>query len=99
MSGTEILLDPNNLSEDGTSSLAGYQFSKDGNYMAYFVKDRGSDWVHARLRDTKKRTDTFIDKLNWIKFSNLSWTHDNLGFFYCRYDAPADKTEMDETTG
>lgn len=99
MEDAEILLDPNNLSKDGTASLADYSFSKDGKYMAYFIKERGSDWVHARVRDTEKRADNYKDKLNWIKFSSISWTHDNLGFFYSRFDPPSDKKEMDETTG
>lgn len=26
--------------------------------------------------------------MKWIKHSSVAWTHDNLGFFYCKYDAP-----------
>src|SRR4030095_15907702 len=28
------------------------------------------------------------DHLQWVKFSRVSWTVDNLGFYYSRYDEP-----------
>lgn len=39
-----VLLDPNKLSADGTSSLKGVDFSKDGKKLAYGVSKKGSDW-------------------------------------------------------
>ena len=50
-SGGRLLLDPNTFSEDGTSSLAGYNASKDGRWLAYLVSDGGSDWSTIRLLD------------------------------------------------
>ena len=35
LSGTEVFLDPNDLSEDGTAALGSKQWSEDGRYMAY----------------------------------------------------------------
>ncbi len=37
------VLDPNNFSADGTSSLGGFSFSKNGQYLAYEVSEGGSD--------------------------------------------------------
>ena len=40
----EVFLDPNTFSEDGTTSLGGLSFSKDGNTVAYSISEGGSDW-------------------------------------------------------
>ncbi|KAJ9065455.1 hypothetical protein DSO57_1019495 [Entomophthora muscae] len=87
---------PNNLSEDGTVSLSTYSFSDDGKYFAYGTSQSGSDWVSVRIKEveTGKLLD---DKIDWIKFSSLSWTGDNKGLFYSRY--PSLASEMGAKTG
>ena len=40
----ELFLDPNKLSDDGTVSLAGMEFSEDGSLVAYMTSTGGSDW-------------------------------------------------------
>jgi prolyl oligopeptidase len=85
-----VLIDPNKLSSDGTVALSGYEVSDDGNYVAYGLSDAGSDWQSYRVRDIRTLQDT-DDVLNWIKFSGASWTNDNKGFFYSRYDEPKDQ--------
>ena len=82
-----VLIDPNKLSKDGTVSLANYTISDDGKYMAYGLSDGGSDWRTFHVRDVATGKD-LSDKLEWVKFSGASWTKDNRGFFYSRYDAP-----------
>jgi prolyl oligopeptidase len=90
-----VLLDPNQLSEDGTVALAGISISDDGKWLAYGLSTAGSDWVEYRVREVQTREDT-ADYLQWIKFSGASWTKDNLGFFYSRYDEPNDKTKLED---
>jgi prolyl oligopeptidase len=87
----EVFLDPNKLSADGTTSLAGYHFSKDNKYMAYGTSGGGSDWNTWYVMDvaTKKQ---LSDKLEWIKFSGAAWQKD--GFYYSRYDAPKSGNEL-----
>ena len=51
VAGGRLLLDPNSFSEDSTSSLAGYDASEDGRWLAYQVSDGGSDWSTIRLHD------------------------------------------------
>lgn len=81
----EVLLDPNQFSEDGSVVLAGYDVSPDQKYVGYAISRGGSDWREFFVMDlqTRKR---LPDHLQWIKFSGMAWYKD--GFFYSRYDAP-----------
>ena len=47
----EVFLDPNSFSEDGTTSLGGLSFSKDGSIVAYAISEGGSDWRKIILMD------------------------------------------------
>eukprot|EP00043_Microstomoeca_roanoka_P007851 m.75900 g.75900 ORF g.75900 m.75900 type:complete len:702 (-) comp14003_c1_seq1:49-2154(-) len=91
-----IFLDPNLLSEDGTTAVTGAAFSEDAKYMAYKISKAGSDWCTIKIRDTATGED-LPEELEWVKFSCLSWTHDNLGFFYNRYEKPG-KDNLDAGT-
>ena len=84
-----ILIDPNTWSKDGTIALAGTSFSHDGRFMAYGVAEAGSDWRTWRVIevDSRRKLD---DELKWVKFSSISWTNDNRGFFYSRFDEPSE---------
>ena len=82
----EVFLDPNKFSEDGTTSLAGLSFSKDGSMAAYSISEGGSDWRKVLVLDAVKKEiveDTLVD----IKFSGISWKG-NEGFYYSSYDKP-----------
>ena len=82
----EVFLDPNKFSADGTTSLQGIEFTKDGSLAAYQISEGGSDWRKVIVIDTKtgKMKD---DTLRDVKFSGLSWLH-NEGFYYSSYDKP-----------
>ena len=82
-----VLLDPNTLSTDGTVALSGMRESPNGRYIVYSVSASGSDWQELRVRDVDTGRDT-RDTIKWVKFSDMSWTKDNRGFFYSRYDEP-----------
>ena len=87
------LLDPNKLSEDGTVALAGWKVSEDGRYLAYGLAAAGSDWNEWKVREVASGQD-LEDHLRWVKFSGVSWTPDNKGFFYSRYDEPKEGEEL-----
>ncbi|MEQ9553206.1 MAG: prolyl oligopeptidase family serine peptidase [Coleofasciculus sp. G3-WIS-01] len=90
-----VLIDPNTLSEDGTIALSGAAMSDDGNRMAYGLSTSGSDWQEWKVRDVETGED-LSDHLQWVKFSGASWTTDNQGFFYSRYDEPNDATKLED---
>jgi len=82
----EIFLDPNTFSEDGTTSLAGVSFTKDGSLAAYAISEGGSDWRKIIVIDTdslEEEGDTLVD----VKFSGISW-YKNEGFYYSSYEQP-----------
>ncbi|WP_370634885.1 prolyl oligopeptidase family protein [Flavobacterium sp. CECT 9288] len=85
--GTEtVFLDPNTFSKDGTTSLGGLDFSKDGSKVAYAISEGGSDWRKVIIMDAITNTiieDTIVD----VKFSGVSW-RGNEGFYYSSYDKP-----------
>ncbi|PIY12369.1 MAG: S9 family peptidase [Flavobacteriaceae bacterium CG_4_10_14_3_um_filter_33_47] len=82
----EVFLDPNTFSKDGTISLGGMSFSKNGKILTYSISEGGSDWRKVIIMEveTKKIVeDTLVD----VKFSGISW-YKNEGFYYSSYDKP-----------
>jgi len=76
-----------------TVALTGAAVSEDGKLLAYGLSSAGSDWQEWRVRDIDTGRDR-DDRLEWVKFSGASWTHDGEGFFYSRYDAPEKASRM-----
>ncbi|HWK58514.1 MAG TPA: prolyl oligopeptidase family serine peptidase [Parapedobacter sp.] len=92
----EVFLDPNKFSEDGTTSLAGIAFSRDGSLVAYQLSEGGSDWrkvVVIRAEDKSIVGDTLVD----VKFSDLAW-RGNEGFYYSSYDKPDEGSTLSGVT-
>ena len=87
----EVALDPNKFSEDGTASLGGMSFDQSGKYLAYFVSEGGSDWRTGFVKNMETG-DLLEDKIEWAKFSGLSWAGD--GFYYSRYPQPEEGDEL-----
>jgi prolyl oligopeptidase len=91
----EVFLDPNQFSEDGTTSLAQVSFSEDGSLVAYSISEGGSDWRKIIVIDAETKQpieDTLVD----VKFSGISWLA-NEGFYYSSYDKP-DGSELSAKT-
>ncbi|MDG1711831.1 MAG: prolyl oligopeptidase family serine peptidase [Flavobacteriaceae bacterium] len=92
---TEVFIDPNTFAEDGTTSLAGLNFSKSGKLAAYSISEGGSDWRKIIVLDAVQKTileDTIVD----VKFSGIEWKLDE-GFFYSSYDKP-EGSELSDMT-
>lgn len=81
----KLLLDPNLLSSDGTTSLTKIDVSPDGKLLAYSVARSGSDWntiYFMNIETLEKLNDSIV----WMKFSGLGW-HGN-GVYYSGYSPP-----------
>jgi prolyl oligopeptidase len=82
----EVFLDPNTFRADGTISLAGTSFSKDGSLLAYQISTGGADWTDAIVIRTVDKS-LVEDTITNIKFSGIAWKG-NEGFYYSTYDKP-----------
>lgn len=91
-----VLIDPNSLSEDGTTALGSCCYTEDGSYLAYYLSHSGSDWSEIHVKDIATGED-LGEVLKFCKFSSAAWTHDNAGFFYTRYPEIAEDDLGTET--
>ncbi|HSG52289.1 MAG TPA: S9 family peptidase, partial [Rheinheimera sp.] len=92
---SEVFLDPNTFSADGTTSLAEVSFSKDGSKLAYSISEGGSDWRKIIVIDVETKQ-PLEPQLVDVKFSGINW-YGNEGFYYSSYDKP-DGSELSAKT-
>jgi prolyl oligopeptidase len=82
-----VLIDPNTLGGDNSTSLAAAVPSPDGTLVAYSYSEAGSDWRTWRVRRVADGTD-LSDEVRWAKFTEPAWLPDGSGFVVGRFDAP-----------
>ena len=92
-SNLKTIIDPNKLGLDGTVSLSGLYFSNNNKYMGYGLSRSGSDWQEFYILDINTG-ETISDKLEWIKFSGMSWNGN--GFYYSRMPKPQNEKMLTE---
>lgn len=92
----EVFMDPNQFSEDGTTSLDDLSFTKDGSLVAYSISEGGSDWRKIIVRNTESG-ERIGDTLRDVKFSGISW-RGNEGFYYSSYDKPEEGSQLSGVT-
>jgi prolyl oligopeptidase len=78
------LVDPNELSADGTVSLITWAPDRAGVRLAYGLSSSGSDWQELRVRRVADGQD-MPEVLHWCKFTSIAWKPDGSGFYYCRF--------------
>jgi len=91
-SSARILLDPNQLADDGTISITTDAVSKNGKYYAFSYSKAGSDWNTIRIIDINSLK-IIDEEISWIKFSGIEWNGED-GFYYSKYQQPEDGKEM-----
>jgi len=90
----ETIIDPNQLSPDGSTALSEFTPSPDGKHYAYGLSEGGSDWVTLYVHDLDTGKNT-SDIIKWVKFSSAEWTKDGQGFFYSRFPEPAEGKKLE----
>jgi len=90
-----VVIDPNELSEDGTVSLNIVGLSKDGTLLAYGTSKSGSDWQEIRIRNVDSGEE-YEEVIKWCRATSIAWKHDNRGFFYNRFPKPDTVPEEDQ---
>jgi prolyl oligopeptidase len=80
----QLLLDPREVTEDGTTLLVRWNVSPDGQLVAWAANVGGSDWTTWRIRRTDTGED-LDDQLDGTKFTIAAWLPDSSGFYYARY--------------
>ena len=92
-SSAKVIIDPNNFSKDGGTSLSGIYFSNDNKYLGYAISNLGSDWREFFIKDLSTGKN-LSDHLEWIKFSGMSWAES--GFYYNAFPKPTDGRELSD---
>ncbi len=92
-----LLLDPNLWAKDGATALAEWAPSDDGRYLAYGIQDGGTDWRTLKVIDATTGKE-LPDRIEWVKYSGIAWKPDGSGFFYSRFDAPAEAAKFQSLT-
>lgn len=80
----ELLIDPNPLSQDHTTSVTLLGISKDGTLMAYGIRRGGEDELIIHLHDLDTRKD-LPDKFPKYKYWNLEISPDKHNIYYTIY--------------
>lgn len=83
----ELVLDPNQLSPDGTVALTNISFSHDGSLLAYTCSQSGSDWQEIHLLEVETGN-ALPEVIRWCKFTGIAWMPDDSAFFYTRFPQP-----------
>lgn len=88
-------------------------FSRSGKYLAYGISKSGSDWFSVYFRSTDKPfapeendivdadkggKDRMADTLNGLKFSGVTWLHDDSGVLFQTYPPPAAASDLGSDT-
>jgi prolyl oligopeptidase len=90
-----VMVDPNQLSADGTEALDWFQPSDNGKYLAYGTSSGGSEMSTLHIIETKTNT-LLSDTIERTRAASIAWLHDNSGFYYTRYPKKGDVPDGQE---
>jgi prolyl oligopeptidase len=79
-----VLVDANQLADDGTVALDWYHPSENGKYVAYGTSSSGSEMSTLHVIETKTGL-LLPDTIERTRYASVAWLLDNSGFYYTRY--------------
>jgi prolyl oligopeptidase len=79
-----VLMDPNPMSPDHTTSVTLFTVSRDGKHLVYGLRKGGEDEVELRVFDVEKRAD-MPGGLPKGRYFTTSFDRQKKGFWYSRY--------------
>ncbi len=79
----QVLLDPNLMSSDGTTTVDWYVPSHDGELLAYGKSTEGTETSTMYILDIASGQD-LDDVFPKVRFANPQWLKDGSGFYYSR---------------
>jgi len=82
-----VVLDPQQISPDGSTAIGDYVVSPDGRWLAYSAAAGGADVDEIRVRDLRTGRDT-PDVVRGANGGACCWTFDGGGYFYMRPPPP-----------
>ncbi len=91
----EVVLDPNALSEDGTTAVDWTGPTKDGKLLAYGVSDGGTEKSVLKILNVETKQH-LQDEIPNTREASLAWLPDNSGFYYTRYPEKGSVPEGEE---
>jgi prolyl oligopeptidase len=77
-----VLVDPNALSADGTTSLGEWVPSYDGRTLAYALQENNADEATLYVKDVATGKVSERDRIEGAKYAVPSWTPAGDGFYY-----------------
>ena len=97
LNGTaKVLIDPNALSPDGTTSVGFSGVSNNKKIVAYSISKAGSDWTEMHFMNIETG-ENLKDIIKWVKFSAAAFDG-NEGFYYSRYEEPSKGMELSQVS-
>lgn len=85
----EVVIDPNKLSQDGTTTVPIAEISSDGKFMAYSVTEAGREQSGSTLKIRNLETKQDLPyTIPHTKFTSIAWLKNNSGFYYSRHPEP-----------
>ena len=77
-----VLIDPNTLSEDGSTSLGTVAPSWDGRKVAFSLRENNADEATLYVMEVDTGLRSAIDVIPGAKYAEPQWTPDGAGFYY-----------------